>query len=145
MPTRVDGAQLVYKYLTGVTALMTETTNRVYGPPLGIPPGITAPCKFLRFAGDGGAGNPDVPMASERYTFNCYGATQTEAQSVARVLIDALDRKGRTEVTVATGVKSLLRWAGIEMGPADLPEPDTGWPRVVLAFRVLYGERAVNW
>ena len=37
MPTRVDGALLVLKYLTSVTALMTEVSNRVYGPPLGVP------------------------------------------------------------------------------------------------------------
>lgn len=145
MPTRVDGALLVYKYLTGVTALMTEVSNRVYGPPLGHPPGITAPCKFLNFACDGGLGNPAVPMAAERFTFHCYGAVQIDAQSVARVLCDALQRKGRAEVTVATGVKNLLRRADLEMGPADLPEPDTKWPRVILAFRIVYGEWAVNW
>lgn len=145
MPTRVDGSLLMHTYLKSVSALMTATSNRVYGPPLGVPPGISAPCKFVRFANDGGPGHPDLPMASERFTFNCYGSTQIEAMEVARILVDALNRLGRTEVTISAGVKNLIRRVDLEMSPADLPEPETKWPRVVCAFRVVYGERVVSW
>jgi hypothetical protein len=140
MATLLDGNLLLYKYLTSVNALMTEVSNRLYGPPASIPSGITAACKFLLFTGDGGAGNPDVPMTSQRYTVHCYGATQTEAQSVYRTLADALNRAQDKRVTLATGSIGLLRFAVKESGPYDLPEPETEWPRVISTFRVHFCE-----
>ena len=143
MTTRIDGDLLMYKYLTSVTALMTAVTNRIYGPPLGVPAGITEPKTFIKFACDGGPGHPDIPMASERFIFHCYGATQSEAQGVFRALFDALHRVGRQAVTTSTGVTALLRRADLESGPTDLPELELGWPRVVAFFRVIYGERVL--
>jgi hypothetical protein len=146
MPTLLDADLILYKYLTSVTALCTAvghvagTTQRIYGPPLGIPSGITAPTKLICFSSDGGSGNADVPMASDRFTFYVYGTTQSEARSVARSLHDALHRIGNQRVTLATGSIALLRRAELEMGLTDLPEPQTNWPRVVCAYRVTYCE-----
>lgn len=143
MANRLDGNKLLYKLLSGTGALMTECTNRVYGPPLGIPTGMTAPEKAVVFENDGGPGHPDIPMASERFTMYCYGADQVEAGSVFRTVFDALQRKGFTQVAYATGVTALVRRIDLEMGPADMPDPGTNWPRVVCAWRMLYGETAV--
>ena len=143
MTTRLDSDSIMYGYLTSVTALMTATGNRIYGPPLGVPAGITEPKTFIKFSCDGGPGHPDIPMSSERFSFSCYGSKQSEAQSVFRALFDALHRVGRQEVTISVGVTALLRRADLESGPMDLPEPELGWPRVVCAFRVVFMERAL--
>jgi len=141
MATLIDGARLLYLYLTGTAALLTATSSRIYGPPLGIPAGITAPCAFLNFADDGGRGNPDIPMSAERFTFHCYGATQSEARGVFAALHDALQRAGNQRVTLAAGSVGLLRRADLEAGPGDLPDLGVNWPRVVCAFRVTFCER----
>jgi len=140
MTTLIDSTLMLYKYLISVNALKTEVSSRIYGPPIGIPAGITAPCKFLLFTGDGGAGNPDVPMTVTRFTFHCYGATQTEAQSVFRKLADALNRAQDKRVTLATGSVALLRFAFKESGPLDLPDPEINFPRVVCTYRITFCE-----
>lgn len=145
MATLIDADLLLWKYLVSVSALTTaagHTTGapRIFGPPLGIPSGMTAPGKYIVFSADGGAGNASVPMGQERFTFYVYGATQSEARSLARSLHDALHRIGNQRVTLATGSVGLLRRADLEMGLTDLPEPETQWPRVVCAYRVTYCE-----
>lgn len=142
--TRLDGNQVMYKLLTAQLALMSACGNRLYGPPLGIPPGMTAPDKAVVFEGDGGPGHETLPMAAERFTFYCYGATQAEAQGVFGALFDALHRRGYTQVAYAPGVTALFRRGDLDMGPADLPDPGTNWPRVVSAFRIVFGERAMT-
>ena len=145
MPTQVNQNLMLYNYLTSVSALTTEVghssgTPRIFGPPLGIPAGITAPCKFLIFGDDGGAASPDVPVADVRITCYCYGATQSEAQSVFRALHAALHRAWDKRITLATGSVAVLRSANKETGPVDMPEPELGWPRVVCAYRVRFCE-----
>jgi len=145
MATQVNQNLMLYNYLTSVSALTTEVghtsgTPRIFGPPLGIPSGITAPCKFLIFGDDGGTANFDVPMADMRTTFYLYGATQSEAQSVYRALHAALHRIQDQRITLATGSVALLRSANKETGPHDLPEPELNFPRVVCAYRVRYCE-----
>lgn len=140
MATRLDGNQVLYKLLTAQTALMTECSNRVYGPPLGIPPGMTAPAKAVIFENNGGPAHPDIPMASERFTFYCYGASQPEAVAVFAALHDALNRRGYTAVAYSAGVTALVRRCRLVMGPSDLPDPGTNWPRVVSAFQMTYKE-----
>lgn len=142
MPTRLNGNRVLLKLLAASSAVMTECSNRVYGPPLGIPPGMTAPGKAVVFGNDGGPGNPDIPMASERFTMYCYGAEQPEAISVFRTVFDLLERKGNTTVSYDTGVSALVRRVDLEMGPTDLPDPGNGWPRVVCAWRMVYTEGA---
>lgn len=144
-PTILDLDQLVWKYLVSVTALTTAVGHttaapRIFGPPLGIPSGMTAPGKYICFSTDGGTGNPDVPMGSDRITCYSYGTTQTEARTVARYLHDALHRIGNQRVTLSTGVVGLLRRADLEMGLTDLPEPELLYPRVVSAYRIVYCE-----
>jgi hypothetical protein len=139
---RLDGNKVMYKLLTAASALMTECGNRVYGPPLGIPTGMTAPDKAVIFENDGGPGHPKIPMADERFAFYCYGASQPEAAAVFDTLFDALHRKGYTRLTYATGVTAVVRRIELEMGPSDMPDPGTNWPRVVAAFRMVYKEAA---
>ena len=145
MATRIDGLNLLYTYLTGITALTTETDSRIYGTGGGIPPGISEPLKMITIASDGGPGDPDIPMAMQRFTFSCYGPTLEDAHSVFTVLFDALHRLGRHEVTISGSDVGLLQWAELEMGPADVPEPELGWPRVVCAYRVIFYERLKSW
>jgi hypothetical protein len=145
MPTVIDSDILLYKYLTSVSALTTAVGHtagapRIFGPPLGIPSGMTAPGKYICFSSDGGMGDASAPMGNERFTFYVYGATQSEARSVARSLFDALHRIGNQRVTLATGSVALLRRAELEMGQTDLPEPAVGWPRVVCAYRIVFCE-----
>lgn len=142
MATRLNGNRILYKILSGSTTLMTECSNRVYGPPLGIPPGMSAPAKALVFANEGAPGHPDIPMASERFMMYCYGAEQPEAINVFRTVFDLLHRKGTTVVTYDTGVTVLVRRIDLEMGPVDLPDPGNNWPRVVCAWRMVYSEKA---
>jgi len=140
--TRIDGDKLVYTYLTSVTALMAAldaTTQKIYGPPLGIPVGISEPKDFISFAGDGGMGNRDIPMADEVFVFYCYGATQTSARGVSAYLADALHRLERQLVTVGSHTE-LIVWGEMIGGPANMPEPELAWPRVVCRYRVVYGE-----
>lgn len=143
MTTRLNGNRVLYKLLASSTAVMAECSNRVYGPPLGIPPGMSAPGKAIVFGNDGGPAHPDVPMASERFTMYCYGAEQPEAISVFRAAFDFLSRKGNATVTYDTGVSALVRRIDLEMGPSDLPDPGNGWPRVVCAWRMVYAEAAL--
>lgn len=142
MATRLDGNKVMYKLVTAASALMTECGNRVYGPPLGIPTGMTAPAKAVIFENDGGPGHPDIPMADERFTFYCYGASQPEAGAVFATLADALHRKGYTQLTLSAGVTAVVRRVELAMGPSDLPDPGTNWPRVVSAWRMIYREAA---
>lgn len=149
-PTLIDHNETMYKYLTGCTALCTalghtSTVQRIYGPPLGIPRNITEPLPLLLYSCDGGVGNPDIPMASLRFSFYLYGRTQAGARTIFRELFDVLHRKTRTDVTVSTGVKHLLSWGVLEAGPSDLPEPELLWPRVYCAFRVRFGEWVEAW
>lgn len=144
-PTLLDVDLLLYKYLTSVSALTTYLGHtsgapRIFGPPLGIPTGMTAPGKYISFSSDGGSGNPDVPMGSDRITCYSYGTTQTEARTVARYLHDALHRIGNQRVTLSTGSIGLLRRADLEMGLTDMPEPELLYPRVVSAYRIVYCE-----
>lgn len=145
-PTRLNGNRVLYKILSGNAALMTECSNRVYGPPLGIPPGMTAPGKAVVFGNDGGPGNPDIPMAAERFPMYCYGADQPEAIAVFRSVFDLLmpsdRRKLPLTVTYDTGVTVRVQYFTLEMGPTDLPDPGNDWPRVVCAWRMVYSERA---
>lgn len=147
MPTRLNGNRVLLKLLAASSAVMTECSNRVYGPPLGIPPGMTAPGKAIVFGNDGGPGNPDIPMASERFTMYCYGADQPEAISVFRTVFDLLQpsdrRKAPLTVAYDTGVNVRVEHVSLEMGPADLPDPGNGWPRVVCAWRMVYTEAAI--
>lgn len=143
MATRLDGNKILYKLLSGTSALMTECSNRVYGPPLGIPPGMSAPAKAVIFENDGGPAHQDIPMASERFMFYCYGASQPEAGAVFAALHDALNRRGYTSVSYASGVTALVRRCRLVMGPSDLPDPGTNWPRVVCAFQMTYKEAAL--
>ena len=143
MATRLDGNKVMYKMLTAISALMTECGNQVYGPPLGIPTGMSAPAKAVVFENDGGPGHPDIPMANERFTMYCYGGDMVEASSVFRTVFDALHRKGFTQVAYATGVTALVRRIELDMGPVDMPDPGNNWPRVVSAWRMLYKEAAV--
>jgi len=144
-PTLIDHNATMFAYLSGCTDLMTAIASRLYGPPIGIPTGMTAPRACLLFSCDGGPGDPDVPMVTKRFVFYCYGTTQAEAQTVFRHLFDALHRKTRTDVTISAGVKHLLSWGELETGPTDLPEPELGWPRVIATFRVRLGERVEGW
>ncbi len=147
MTTRLNGNRVLLKLLLASSAVMTECSNRVYGPPLGIPPGMTAPGKAIVFGNDGGPGNPDIPMASERFTMYCYGAEQPEAISVFRTVFDLLQpadrRKAPVTVAYDTGVSARAQHFALEMGPTDLPDPGNGWPRVVCAWRMVYAEGAV--
>jgi len=141
--TRIDGVKLVYTYLVSVTALMAAldaTTQKLYGPPRGRPSGISEPKDFIVFSGDGGMGNPYIPMADEVFVFDCYGATQTSARGVSAYLADALNRADHKRVTVGSSTE-LMVWGELIGGPFDLPEPELGWPRVVCRYRVVYGER----
>ena len=142
MATRLNGNRVLYKLLTSSSAVMTECSNRVYGPPLGLPPGMAAPAKAVVFSNDGAPAHPDIPMASERFQMYCYGADQPEAISVFRTVFDFLSRKGNATVTYDTGVTGLVRRVDLEMGPTDLPDPGNGWPRVVCAWRMVYTENA---
>jgi len=150
MPTLVDHNATLFAYLTSCASLCstlghTPSVQRIYGPPAGIPAGITQPVPLLLFSCDGGPGDPHIPMATLHYTFYCYGATQAGAHTVFRELFDALHRRSRTDVTITTGVKHLLSWAELENGPLDLPEPQLDWPRVVCSFTVRFAERQENW
>jgi len=145
-PTRVNGNRVLYKLLTSSTAVMAECSNQVYGPPLGLPPKMSAPAKAIVFGNDGGPGNPDIPMASERFTMYCYGAEQPEAISVFRTVADLLAPQSRRlapqTVVYDTGVNVRVASFALEMGPADVPDPGNGWPRVVCAWRMTYAEAA---
>lgn len=144
-PTLVDHNATMYAYLSGCTDLMAAISSRLYGPPIGIPVGMTEAQACLLFSCDGGPGDRNIPMQTKRFVFYCYGATQAEAHTVFRHLFDALHRRTRTNVTASTGVKHLLSWGELETGPTDLPEPELDWPRVVATFRVRLGERATTW
>lgn len=144
-PTLIDHNLTLYTFLASQTALMTAISNRLYGGSLQIPDGMTQAQTALLFACDGGPGDRDIPMASRRFQFYCYGATNTEARTVFRELFDALHRKGRTDVTITTGVKHLLSYGELVAGPSDLAEPELGWSRVVCAFQVRFGERVTTW
>lgn len=143
MADLIDYDLTLYKLLTADTALMTATSNRVYGPPLGLPAGMSQAQAALVFASDGSEPHADAPFLVVRFTVYCYGATQTGARDVFRALYDVLHRRGRTEVTASTGVKHVLAWARLESGPADIPEPEIDYPRVVAAFRVCLRERTL--
>lgn len=145
MTTLVDHDLTLYTYLYGCTALMAAISNRLYGGTLQIPDGMTQAQTALLFACDGGQGDRDIPMALKRFQFYCYGAMNTEARTVFRELFDALHRQGRTDVTISTGVKHLLSYGELVAGPNDMPEPELGWPRVVCAFQVRFGERVATW
>lgn len=145
MTTLVDHDQTLYSYLASCTALMAAISNRLYGGSLQLPAGVTQAQKLLLFACDGGPGDPDIPMKVNRFQFYCYGATPAEARMVFRELFDALHRKGRTDVTITTGVKHLLSWGELVSGPNDFAEPELNFPRVVCAFNVRFGERVETW
>lgn len=143
MTTTLDANLMLYKYLTAGATLMATVSNRLYGSP-DIPPGITAPCKFLLFFGDGGPGHPDVQMSTQRWSFHAYGEDQVEAQQVYRDLHDRLQRAWNQRVTLAAGSVALLRTANRALGPLDLPEPITNWPRVIAAYEVTFCETAFS-
>ncbi len=143
MPTTIDTTALMLTFLAADTALMAAVSNRIDGPPVGIPEGASEPVPALRITGSGGAGDPDVPVTSERFQADCYGATQEGAMTVYRTLNDALHRaQGRT-VTVGAATWRLI-FAEREAGPDHLPEPELGWPRVVCAYRVTMAEWAIT-
>jgi hypothetical protein len=145
MPALLDSNRLMYLLLTGNVTLcaavghVSPGTLRIFGPPLGIPSGMTAPAKYIVFANDGGPGNQYTPMGNERFQFYVYGATQTEARSVARSLDDALHRAQNQRVTLTAGSVALLRRADRQVF-ADLPEPEILWPRVVCAYSIVFCE-----
>lgn len=141
--TTIDPAQLVHTYLSGRTAFMAEISNRLYGPPNdSLPAGITAPCKFTVFDLDGGASDSSTPVGRDRLTFHCYGATTAEARSVWRYLHDALQRAQGQAVTVGAATWRLM-FASRVAGPALMPEPETGWPRVYAAYEITYMEWSI--
>jgi hypothetical protein len=139
-PSRQSGNVVVMKYLATCTTLMTAVSNRIYGGSLDTPHGITAACKYIAFANNGGPGHPNVPMADERFTFHCFGTTQQEAHATFQSLFDATHRQGNKRVTLSAGHVALIRRFELESGPTDLPDAGTGWPRVVCAYRVAYYE-----
>jgi hypothetical protein len=138
--TRQDGDTIVMKYLQSCATLMTEVSSRIYGGSLDTPPGINEAKKYIAFVGDGAPGHQDIPMADERFTFHCYGASQLEARSVYNNLLDALHRAANKRPTISTGKTALIRSAMLVMGGQDLPDPGTNWPRVVCAFQIVYYE-----
>ncbi len=143
MPTTIDSATLLLTFLAANTALMTYISNRLDGPPLGIPEGAAEPVAALRLSRDGGAGDESLPVSQERFTFHAYGATQEGAGLVFRLLNDALHRAQGQSVTVS-GATWRLIYATRESGPTDLPEPEIEWPRVVCAYRVTMAEWAIT-
>lgn len=142
MPQTIDTTWLMLTFLGADAALMAALSNRLDGPPSGIPEGAVEPIAALRVIGSGGPGSPDVPVTRERFDCHCYGPTDEGAMAVYRALNDALQRAQGQTVTVG-GAKWRLVFAQREAGPTPLPEPLTDWPRVVCAYRVTMCEWAV--
>lgn len=130
-------------FLGANTALMTAVSNRLYGPPGGLPSGMSEPLAAVRMSRDGGAADRYTPLASERFQFDCYGPTQEAAGTVFRALHDALHRAQGQSVTVGAATWRLI-FAERESGPSDLPEPELGWPRIVCAYRITLSEWAIT-
>lgn len=143
MAQTIDANRLLELVLHLDAPLMTLIANRLYPGVLDTPAGMTAPGKALQFVGEGAAGNPDTPAAEQRFTFYCFGEHQAAAQAVYAALNDALHRRGTTRVT-ESGKTWLWRFGERELGPRDWPEPLTGWPRVIAAYRVYYNEVAIT-
>lgn len=143
MAQTIDTTALMLTFLAADAALLTAVSNRLDGPPTGIPEGATEGVAALRVVGAGGPGSPDVPVTRERFEFHAYGPTQEGAMAVYRALNDTLQRaQGRT-VTVG-GARWRLIFAERESGPTPLPEPEMLWPRVVSAYRVTMCEWAIS-
>ena len=141
--TRLDGNLIFYKLLTAQASLMTLCSNRVFGPPLGIPSGMTAPARAISFGSNGAPANISVPMADESFRTLCYGADQADANSVYLALADILNRRGRTVVALGGSVNAVIRHAILDVGPVDLPDPGNDWPRVIADWRIVYLETAL--
>jgi hypothetical protein len=141
--TRIDPDELLLAYLT-TDARATELRSlvtaprqlHIYGPPLGVPSGVSSPRRLVSFGNDGSSISPQLPVAGDRVTFWCYGSLQSDAMLVYRALHDAMN--GAYFRLAKTGCVWLLRTASQLAGPYDIPEPEIGWPRVVAAYQINY-------
>ena len=143
--TVVDSAKLLYVVLASDASLVAEVTNVVdgstvldmYGPP-GMPVDFHIR-KMLFFLGDGGPGDEELPIASESFSFFCYGDNAAEARSVYRKLRAALHRKSHTRYTI-DGETHQFQWAQLLSGPQDDTDPVEGWNRILCSFLVTFIE-----
>ncbi len=101
---------------------------------------ITAmPRKAIRLIVDPGMPESQIPALNVIGRYHCFGATIIEAWEVARVLYDALVRKGSTTVVIGA-TRVLYYMSNCEQWGSYVPEPDTGWPRIVASYSFALSE-----
>lgn len=127
----------VVAHLKAYAGLSALVGSRIY--PLTMPQDATLPCvTYQRVSGiRHSAMGQDTGLATVRLSFSCWAATYASAKAVAKQLRLALQRCASTigsGANTATGVASFIET------DIDDYEPDTGYYRVILDFRISHDE-----
>jgi len=126
----IDSARLLYEWLKADSGVVAEVGTNIYGPP-GLPNNF-AITKAVMFLGDGGSWDEALPVADGIFQVRCYGETAAEARSVWRTVAAALHH---TYGNITVGAETWgLGYAVLVSGPADMMEPEIGWPFVLGTF-----------
>jgi len=96
---------------------------------------------FMRISRSGGAVLPDseVPLSVIRVTIEAWGMANSDYDKV-RQTVNAVEQAfhniGFSPTPVGSGASTIL-WAEVD-SIVDMPDPDMGWPRIVLLGRLGY-------
>lgn len=113
----------------------------VYTPEL--PPGTSMPTKRVVFRFNGGpATEPKAPIRRIRCNIRWYGSTYQEAEQLYMQGHARIHGLHGVTVTVNSEVVAFYR-IGEDIAPAQLEEPEVGWPYVFSVYGLTVATRAI--
>lgn len=141
MTTGLDTLEATLALLAGRTAVAALTSTRLYGPP-GLPDTYRGATQALLVIEDGGPADALTALFDTDVWLHCYGPSPASARALARTVRVALSGLGPLDVSVTGGTARLAHcWQ--TTGPIDVREPETGWFRCLLGFRMRWVDRVI--
>lgn len=135
----VDYVAATLTYLLADAEVAGEVGTRGWGGDLPRAEASAMPRKAFVLREAGGSGGPGarswLEVSASRLDVRAYGATRSEAATVARAIKRALKRLGRRVVGTV-----LLIGSTESGGIAELLEPDVDWPLAFASYEITYSE-----